>query len=341
MSFASPVLLWGLLLVPALLLAYLLVQRRRIKYAARFTNLDLLANVVDASPGRRRHVPALLALAALAALLVAVARPQAVVAVPREEATVVLTMDGSASMNATDVAPTRLDAAKSAASTFLDELPERFRVGLVSFSDAVKVLEEPTDGIQGEVGTAIGEAIRESVALAPRDENGELTRDTLFAVLLLSDGANTSGVEPSVAVDEVKEAGVPIYTIALGTEAGTVDIPNAFGDVQTIEVPPDPETLRQIAEERPLGRFGIEAWSAHDLRRTVLTNMAKLGVTPHTIAHVANHRSITKSGVTFAHYVQHSYEGEKRGALDLWAEHLTAIIGKGAAKVIAMGRGRR
>ena len=145
MSFASPILLWGLLLVPALLLAYLLVQRRRIKYAARFTNLDLLANVVDASPGRRRHVPAVLVLAALAALLVAVARPQAVVAVPREEATVVLTMDGSASMNATDVPPTRLDAAKSAASTFLDELPERFRVGVVSFSDAVKVLEEPTD----------------------------------------------------------------------------------------------------------------------------------------------------------------------------------------------------
>jgi Ca-activated chloride channel homolog len=274
MSFASPILLWGLLLVPAALLAYWLAQRRRIKYAARFTNLDLLANVVDASPGRRRHVPAVLALAALTALLVAVARPQAVVAVPREEATVVLAMDGSASMNATDVPPTRLDAAKSAASTFLDELPERFRVGLVSFSDAVKVLEEPTDdreavrtsleGIQGEVGTAIGEAIRESAALAPRDENGELSRDTLFAVLLLSDGANTSGVEPSVAADEVKDAGIPIYTIALGTEAGTVDVPNAFGDVQTIEVPPDPETLRRIAEETG-GQF-FEAPTEDDLQ---------------------------------------------------------------------------
>jgi Ca-activated chloride channel family protein len=219
-------------------------------------------------------VPALLALAALTALIVAVARPQAVVAVPREEATVVLAMDGSASMNATDVPPTRLDAAKSAASTFLDELPERFRVGLVSFSDAVRVLEEPTDdredvhssldGIQGEVGTAIGEAIRESVALAPRDENGELTRDTLFAVLLLSDGANTSGVDPSVAVDEVRETGIPIYTIALGTEAGTVDVPDAFGDVRTIEVPPDPETLRQIAEETG-GQF-FEAPTEADLR---------------------------------------------------------------------------
>jgi Ca-activated chloride channel family protein len=129
MSFATPLILWGLLLIPLALVGYWLVQRRRIKYAARFTNLDLLANIVDASPGRRRHVPAVLALAALAALVVAMARPQAVVAVPREEATVVLTMDGSASMNATDVPPTRLDAAKSAASTFLDGLPERFRVG--------------------------------------------------------------------------------------------------------------------------------------------------------------------------------------------------------------------
>ena len=274
MSFASPILLWGLLLVPAALLAYLLVQRRRIKYAARFTNLDLLANVVDASPGRRRHVPAILALAALAALLVAVARPQAVVAVPREEATVVLTMDGSASMNATDVPPTRLDAAKSAASTFLDELPERFRVGLVSFSDAVKVLEEPTedreavrtslDGIHGEVGTAIGEAIRESVALAPATRTASSPRTRSSPSCLLSDGANTSGWSRSVAVDEVKESGIPIYTIALGTEAGTVDVPNAFGDVQTIEVPPDPETLRQIAEETG-GQF-FEAPTEADLQ---------------------------------------------------------------------------
>ncbi len=274
MSFASPFILWGLLFIPVALVGYWLVQRRRIKYAARFTNLDLLANVVDASPGRRRHLPALFALIALAALVVAMARPQTVVAVPREAATVVLAMDGSASMLATDVPPTRLDAAKSAASTFLDALPERFRVGLLSFSDAVKVLEEPTDdreavrtsldGIQGEVGTAIGEAIREAVALAPRDENGELSKDTLFAVLLLSDGANSSGVEPSVALDEVKDAGIPIYTIALGTEAGTVDIPNAFGDVQTYDVPPDPETLRQIAEETG-GQF-FEAPTEADLQ---------------------------------------------------------------------------
>jgi Ca-activated chloride channel family protein len=274
MSFASPFVLWGLLLIPVGLLAYWLVQRRRIKYAARFTNLDLLANVVDASPGRRRHIPAVLALAALAALVVAMARPQAVVAVPRDDATVVLTMDGSASMNATDVPPTRLEAAKSAASSFLDDLPERFRVGLVSFSNATRVLEEPTDdrdavrssleGIQGEVGTAIGDAIRDSIGLAPRDEDGQRSDKKLFAVLLLSDGANTAGVNPLDVLDEAKEAGVPIYTIALGTDAGTVEIPSEFGGTQTVDVPPDPGTLRRIAQETG-GRF-FEAPTEADLK---------------------------------------------------------------------------
>ena len=93
--------------------------------------------------------------------------------------------------------------------------------------------------------------------------------------------------------------------------------------------------------DRPKGRFGIAPWSAHDLRRTVLTNLAKLGVVPHVIGHVANHRSVTKTGVTFAHYVQHSYESEKRQALDLWAERLQAIVGEGAAAVVPMRRGKR
>jgi integrase len=93
------------------------------------------------------------------------------------------------------------------------------------------------------------------------------------------------------------------------------------------------------SDEKPLGRFGIASWSSHDLRRTCLTNMAKLGVVPHIIAHVANHRSLTKSGVTFAHYVQHSYEAEKRQALDLWAEYLDGIVrGKTAAVVPLRGR---
>jgi Ca-activated chloride channel family protein len=276
MSFASPFVLWGLLIVPVALVAYWVVQRRRNKYAARFTNLDLLANVVDASPGRRRHIPAALALAALAALVVAMARPQAVVAVPRDDATVVLTMDSSASMTATDVAPTRLDAAKSAASSFLDKLPDRFRVGLVSFSSSVQVLEEPTDdrsavrtsidGLEGDVGTALGDAIVTSVGLAPDPEEQDKLSGgkPLFAVLLLSDGANSTGSEPLNILDQAKRAGVPIYTIALGTDAGTVEITNDLGETETFAVPPDRETLRQVAEETG-GRF-FEAPTNADLQ---------------------------------------------------------------------------
>jgi Ca-activated chloride channel family protein len=274
MSFATPFILWGLLLIPLALVGYWLVQRRRIKYAARFTNLDLLANVVDASPGRRRHLPALLALAALAALVVAMARPQAVVAVPRDDATVLLTMDSSASMTATDVPPSRLEAAKSASSSFLDELPERFRVGLVSFSDTVSVLEEPTDDrdavrssldeIEGDVGTALGEAIVESVALAPDPEEQEVSGGkSLFAILLLSDGASSTGREPLDVLDQAKEAGVPIYTIAFGTPDGTIEITNDDGFSRTFAVPPDPETLRTVAEETG-GRF-FEAPTEADL----------------------------------------------------------------------------
>lgn len=274
-TFATPFLLWGLLLIPVALLAYWLVQRRRVKYAARFTNLALLANVVDATPGRRRHLPAIFALAALAALIVAIARPQTVVAVPRDDATVVMTIDTSASMTATDVPPNRLEAAKSASTSFLDLLPDRFRVGLVSFSDIVSVLEEPSDDrdavrsaldtLEGDVGTALGDAIVESVALAPdQEEQEELSGGKpLFAILLLSDGANSVGREPLEVLDEAKEAGVPIYTIAFGTPDGTVDITNEFGVTETLNVPPDPETLRRVAEETG-GRF-FEAPTEADL----------------------------------------------------------------------------
>ena len=276
MSFASPFILWGLLLIPVALVAYWLVQRRRIKYAARFTNLDLLANVVDASPGRRRHIPAALALAALAALVVAMARPQAVVAVPRDDATVVLTMDSSASMTATDVAPTRLEAAKSAASSFLDRLPDRFRTGLVSFSSSVQVLEEPTDdrdavrtsleSIQGDVGTALGDALVTSVDLAPDPKEQEKLSGgkPLFAVLLLSDGANSTGSEPLNVLDDVKKTGVPVYTIALGTDSGTAEITNDLGQTETYAVPPDRETLKTIAQETG-GRY-FEAPTEADLQ---------------------------------------------------------------------------
>ncbi|HEX9343877.1 MAG TPA: VWA domain-containing protein, partial [Actinomycetota bacterium] len=144
LSVLWPGFLWALLLLPAALAAYLLAQRRRTRYAVRFTNLDLLANVVTHSPRWRRHLPPALYLLALAALLLGMARPQAVTLVPKEQATVMLVMDVSGSMNATDVQPTRLLAAEQAATVFLNELPAKFRVGVVSFSGTAQTIARPT-----------------------------------------------------------------------------------------------------------------------------------------------------------------------------------------------------
>ena len=263
MSFAWPLALCSLALIPLLLLAYLLVQRRRVKYSTRFTNLDLLANVVDRAPGWRRHVPPLFALAALAALLVALARPETTIAVPRDEASVVLAIDVSGSMMATDVPPTRLDAAKDAASRFVEGLPERFGVGLVSFSTAATSLADPSeeraeileeiDGLEAHTGTAIGDAIAAALDLVPKGEDGTIPTGEdgkpLASILLLSDGASTQGISTDDAIGLAKEAGVAVNTIALGTDAGTVTVPNELGELQTVSVAPDRETLEQIAEE--------------------------------------------------------------------------------------------
>ncbi len=263
MSFAWPFMLVSLALIPVLVLGYLLIQRRRVKYAMRFTNLDLLANVVDRSPGWRRHLPPVFALAALAALLVALARPETTIAVPRDEASVVLAIDVSGSMMATDVPPTRLDAAKDAATRFVQGLPERFGVGLVSFSTGATALADPTEereeileeieDLEAHTGTAIGDAIARAIDLAPKDDGGKVTTGKdgkpLVSILLLSDGASTQGISTDDAIGLAKEAGIAINTIALGTDAGTVTVPNELGEPQTVSVAPDRETLEQIAEE--------------------------------------------------------------------------------------------
>ena len=134
MNFLAPELLLGLLLVPIAIGFYLWAQRRRSNYAVRFTNLDLLANIAPRRPSWRRHLPPVLYLAAIAALLIGLARPTMVMAVPREDATVILTLDVSGSMKATDVDPTRLDAARAAAQSFIDQLPAKVRVGIVAFA---------------------------------------------------------------------------------------------------------------------------------------------------------------------------------------------------------------
>ena len=262
MSFAWPIALCGLALVALALIAYLVAQRRRRRYVVRFTNLELLENVVADAPRWRRHIPAVLTLLALSALVVGIARPQMAVDVPREEATVILAMDSSGSMEATDVAPDRMTAARNAASSFVDGLPNGFRVGLVSFSNEADVVVPPTDdrddvlrglgALRADNGTALGDAIARSVDLGTTSLDEELAAagdETPLIVLLLSDGANTTGDnEPLEAAQKAEEAGVPVYTVALGTDAGTVQGPDGFGGMRTIRVPPDPETLSQVAE---------------------------------------------------------------------------------------------
>jgi Ca-activated chloride channel family protein len=274
MTFAWPIALWGLALVALLLVAYLLVQRRRRRYVVRFTNLAMLENVVAASPQWRRHVPPILTVLALSLLVVGVARPQVAVAVPRQQATVILTMDRSGSMTATDVAPNRITVARDAAGSFAMGLPDGFKVGVVSFSDKADVVLQPTadhqqavdalDQIQAENGTAIGDAIVRSLDLglaslretaAQAKAAAEKSGDPPLVILLLSDGASTTGdYQPLQAAQLAADAGVPVYTVALGTENGTIQGPDGYGGVRTIRVPPDPATLSQIANVTH-GRF--------------------------------------------------------------------------------------
>ena len=253
MTFLAPTLLFALLLVPVLAALYVWTQRRRSRYAVRFTNLDLLANLAPSRPGWRRHLPAALYLLAVSALAIGLARPTMIVPTPRDDATVILAIDISGSMKAEDVAPTRLDAARSAAQDFVDGLPASVRVGLVAFATRPVTLVAPTadraavraaiDGLTPRDGTAMGDALMqvldlaEAVRMGGRDGSSP-SGDTVpggdaptggsgspVAAILLSDGANSAGdTEPLDAAQRAASLGVPIYTIALGTAAGTVEV---------------------------------------------------------------------------------------------------------------------
>lgn len=292
MSFAWPLALLSLVLVPVAVAAYLWAQSRRPKYAARFTNLDLLANVVDGSPGWRRHIPAVLGLLALTSLLVALARPEFVHKVPKQEATVVLVTDVSGSMTATDIQPTRMDAAKTAAHTLVETLPKGFRLSLVSFSAGVRTVVAPTtdrdlmnaaiDSLTPTGGTAMGDGIVEGIAASKLSTidakgqpaasptpaataNGEPPKDPPVIMILLSDGANTLGqTDPLDAADQAQVEGIPIFTIALGTQQGVAIVTDSQGRQRRVNVPPDEETLREISDITG-GKF-FSAPSAKDLQ---------------------------------------------------------------------------
>jgi len=270
-SFASPWFLLVLLVVPLMLAAALWLERRRARYAVAFTNLDLLASVASPRRALRRWIPLVLFLLALASASAALARPRAKVSVPAGRATVVLLVDVSGSMRAADVKPTRLGAAQAAMATFADKVPKGVKVGLVSFSTGPNLLVVPTtdrtllhegiDLLAPEAGTAIGDGlelavqtVKQSVGDAPRGKDGKLPG----AIVLLSDGAQTRGVlTPIQGADKARDAGVRVFTIALGTDHGTLNgfgfgfggNGGGFGGGRRFPVRPDPVTLAAIARE--------------------------------------------------------------------------------------------
>lgn len=269
-SFLSPWRLLLLLVVVALGIVYVAFQRRRTTYAVRFTNLELLESVAPRRPGWRRHVAAAVQLLALAVLIVALAQPVHDVKVPKERATVMLALDTSLSMEATDVTPSRIEAAKTAAISFLDDVPQQVNVGLVTFAGSAKVRVTPTtdrtlvrDAIESATladGTAIGDAIDaslEGLADVPPAPDGSAVP---AAIVLLSDGSTTMGTSNTVATQNAVDEGVPVSTIAFGTPNGSVTL----GNGQTVNVPVDANALAQIA--KATGGTSYEAETQSQLR---------------------------------------------------------------------------
>ena len=294
MRFQSPSLLWLFALVPVVVVLYLVSQRRRVKYAARFTNVDLLASVVTKSPKWRRHVPPVIYLLALSTLVLALGRPVVTSRIAQQQATVMLVIDVSGSMIATDVQPSRIAAAQDAARTFIDELPSSLRVGLIAFSTEARLLAPPTsdhnqvksavNSLSALGATAMGDAIELSISSTATIPGAKpAAKHPPTVVLLLSDGKNTVGRDPLAAAEDANQAGIHIFTVALGTPDGIALIPDNNGVVQTIPVAPDPDTLRAVADKTG-GRF-FTAPTAQQLS-SVYTNLgSQLGQVkkPHEV----------------------------------------------------------
>jgi len=268
-TFAAPDRLGLLLVVAGLAVSYIVAQRRRPRYAVRFTNLELLDVVAPDRPGFRRHLPALALLASTSAMVLGLARPAWPVHVTRPAGAVVVAVDVSPSMMATDVRPDRLAAAQEAVAHFADLLPARIHLGLVSFAGTAIVVVPPTSDhelVQRALGqlrfrseTALGEAIHASLDALSTNDEGKAA-----GVVILSDGASTTGRPDAAAAQRAKDAGVPVSTIAFGTPGGTVVLGG-----ETLSVPPDKAALRAIAKATG-GRF-FEAASATELTQVYRT----------------------------------------------------------------------
>jgi Ca-activated chloride channel family protein len=277
-SFGHPILLLVLIAVPIAVVFYVRLERRRTLRSAAWSSPALLPNMVGGNPGRRRILPLALFLVGLTLLLVGFARPQARLSTPREGATVVLAMDVSGSMAAKDVTPTRLGAADAAIAQFLKELPSKYRVALVTFSNRPTVRVPPTYDrklvlqslpTKAELeGTALGDGAATSVLVASRavGKSKPGQPHPPATVLLISDGSQNAGrLRPQDAAAQARKLDVPISTVSLGTPDGVVEQKIPGGYTETSAVPPAPAQLRALAQGSG-GRF-FKATSAKALKQ--------------------------------------------------------------------------
>jgi Ca-activated chloride channel family protein len=260
-SFASPYVLLLLLALPILVGLYAGEQQRRRRAGQAFALQRMQPSVAPRRPRWRRHLPMLAFLFAMVILIAAAARPQRTTATPIERASIMLATDVSGSMTATDVAPNRLVAAKQAARAFIDKVPARVNVGVMAFNQTPTVLASPSTDREAarnaiakmtpSGGTASGEAIATAVTVLrtnPKSQAGKNEQPAPAAIVLLSDGKSTSGRNAIQAARAAGSAGIRVYTVALGTDSGTITVPRKDGTTETKPVPPDPAALQQIAD---------------------------------------------------------------------------------------------
>ena len=299
MTFLWPQFLWLLATIPLLVLLYVWLMRRKKKLALRYASLSIVREAMGAGQTVRRHIPPFLFMLALVAMLIAAARPRAVVVLPSNQQTIILAMDVSGSMRAADVLPNRLVAAQEAAKSFIKELPRTVKVGIVAFAGSAQVAQLPTtnredlvtaiDSFQLQRATATGNAIVVSLATLfpdagidisdfgpqPRERGVPIERAgkappkeftpvppgsyTSAAIIMLTDGQRTTGVDPLDAAKAAADRGVRIYTVGVGT----VDGETIGFEGWSMRVRLDEETLKAIANKTQAEYF--YAGTANDL----------------------------------------------------------------------------
>jgi Ca-activated chloride channel homolog len=307
MGFLWPELLWLLFLVPIFVLIYVIIQRRRQKYSLRYASLSMVKEAMGRGPGFSRHVPAILFIIGVAAMLVAMSRPTATVMTPSNEGTVILTLDVSRSMTAEDLQPNRLEAAKAAAKAFVNNQPRNVRIGVVSFSNMASLVQVPTtdreqilasiNRLSPQMGTAIGQgiltslnAIFEQQGISPKPTPTDAFGNPLsskapptviqpgsFApavIILLSDGQNNVPPAPLSIIDQAASAGVRVYTVGVGSTDGT--ILRYMGRATRVFL--DENTLKSIAKETQAQYF--KADNESDLRTIYSTLGSQLVFKP-------------------------------------------------------------